>query len=50
VEEETESPDRRQIPLSRDAYLALERALQWPEDLSVYDRLSTPTLLTEVVI
>lgn len=38
----------RVIPLSKDEYKALERAMQWPEDLAAYDRANTPTNLTEI--
>ena len=30
------------IKLTDEEYKALERALQWPEDLPAYDRLNTP--------
>ena len=30
------------IKLTDKEYKALERALQWPEDLPAYDRLNTP--------
>jgi hypothetical protein len=30
------------IKLTREQYLGLERAMQWPEDLAAYDRLNTP--------
>ena len=36
------------IPLPKEALEWLERALQWPEDLPAYDRLNTPTNLTEM--
>lgn len=49
MDEETQSPDRRTIPLTREQYLELERALQWPEDLPAYDRLNKPTNLAEVL-
>ena len=32
----------RVIELPLDEYLALERAMQWPEDLAFYDRLNRP--------
>ena len=36
------------VPLPPEALAWLERALQWPEDLAAYDRLNTPTNLTEL--
>jgi len=30
------------IELTLEEYLALERAMQWPEDLAAWDRLNTP--------
>lgn len=47
--EETNSPDARVIPLTREQYLELERALQWPEDLPAYDRSNTPTNFADVL-
>lgn len=38
----------RDIPLTQEQYSALERALQWPEDLPKYDAVAKPTALTEV--
>lgn len=34
------------VELSDDDYNALERAMQWPEDLAAYDRLNTPIQAT----
>jgi len=36
----------RVIELTDEDYAALERALQWPEDLEAYDRLNTPIKAT----
>ncbi len=36
------------IPLSKEEYNELERAMQWPEDLERWDRTNTPTPLTEI--
>lgn len=40
----------RVIKLTSEEYTALESMLQWPEDRKAYDRLNTPTLLTEIQI
>ena len=40
--DETPTPDRRIIELTDAEYQALERAMQWPEDLPKYDRLNQP--------
>ncbi len=49
--QETKSPDRRTIPLTREQYLELERAMQWPEDLPKWDRDhdTTPTNLADIL-
>ena len=39
---EYDDADEVVIPLPPEALTWLERALQWPEDLSAYDRLNTP--------
>ena len=51
MNEETESKDRRTIPLTLEQYLELERAMQWPEDLPAWDRLhdSTPTNMAAIL-
>lgn len=49
MNEETNSKDQRVIPLTSDEYLALERAMQWPEDLAAYDRSNKPTNMAEVL-
>ena len=36
------------IELSDKDFDEMERAMQWPEDLAAYDRLNTPTRLTEM--
>lgn len=38
------------IDLPKEALEWLERALQWPEDLERFDKLNTPTNLTEIII
>lgn len=38
------------IKLTQEQYSAFERAMQWPEDIKAYDRLNTPTKLTEIQI
>lgn len=38
------------IPLPKEALEWLERALQWPEDLSAYDRLNKPVNGSELNI
>lgn len=43
MNEETPSKDQRTIKLTPEQYRALERAMQWPEDLSQYDRNNEPT-------
>lgn len=45
-----EEQENRAIPLSPEDYAALERAMQWPEDLKTWDRTATPTRLTEIKI
>jgi len=40
--------DGQRIPLTDDEAKALERMLQFPEDLPAYDRLNSPTKLTEL--
>ena len=49
--EETKTKDRRVIKLTREEYLALERAMQWPEDLPAWDRAhdTTPTNMAEIL-
>ena len=49
MNEKTNSKDQRVIPLTREEYLALERAMQWPEDLAAYDRSNKPTNMAEVL-
>jgi len=36
------------IKLTEAQYKELERAMQWPEDLAKYEKLNTPTPLTEL--
>jgi DNA-binding PadR family transcriptional regulator len=50
MHEETKTPDRRVIELTPDEREALERAMQWPEDLERFDRIAKPTNLTEIQI
>lgn len=38
----------REIPLTQQEYSALERAMQWPEDLAKYDRIAKPTNLMDL--
>ena len=38
----------RDIKLTPEQYSTLERAMQWPEDLAKYDRIASPTKLTEI--
>lgn len=38
----------KDIPLTPAEYSALERAMQWPEDLPAWDRLNKPTNLSEL--
>jgi hypothetical protein len=33
------------IPLAAAEYHALERAMQWPEDLATYEKINKPTPL-----
>lgn len=40
----------REIQLTEEEYSELERAMQWPEDLEHYDRVATPTNLSELVL
>lgn len=49
MDEDIQSAGDRVIKLTRDEYLALERALQWPEDLPAYDRSNTPTNFADVL-
>jgi len=41
-------PKDKDIPLTVEQYSELERALQWPEDLEKYDKVSKPTNLNEL--
>lgn len=43
-----ETSDGQRIPLTEEEAKALERMLQFPEDLPAYDRLNSPTRLPEV--
>lgn len=38
----------KDIKLTPEEYSALERAMQWPEDLAKYDRIAKPTNLMEI--
>ena len=49
MNEETNSKTDTEIKLTRDEYLAFERAMQWPEDLQAYDQLNKPTNMAEVL-
>jgi hypothetical protein len=49
MNEENNSKDQRVIPLTREEYLDLERAMQWPEDLAAYDRSNKPTNFADVL-
>jgi hypothetical protein len=42
-----ETSDNKRIALTEDEAKALERMLQFPEDLPAYDRLNSPTKLAE---
>jgi hypothetical protein len=37
------------IPLTAAEYHALERAMQWPEDIAAYEKLNTPTPLFDTI-
>lgn len=50
MNEETSSKTKRIIKLSDKQYKELERALQWPEDVKAWDKLNTPTNLSELPI
>lgn len=50
MDEETKSKDANVIKLTIEEYEELERAMQWPEDLEKWDRINTPTRLTEIQI
>lgn len=44
-----ETPTKHKvIKLTPQEYAELERAMQWPEDLPMYDRTCAPTKLTEL--
>lgn len=38
------------IQLTEEEYAELERAMQWPEDLAKYDKINSPTNLSEIDI
>jgi hypothetical protein len=48
MNEETKSKTQKDIKLTQQEYLEMERAMQWPEDLARYDRIAKPTNLTEM--
>ncbi len=49
MDEETKSKDQKVIKLTQEQYLAIERALQWPEDLQKYDQSNKTTNLAEIL-
>jgi len=49
MDEETKCKDGKTIKLTREEYLELERAMQWPDDLPAYDRLNKPTNFAKVL-
>jgi hypothetical protein len=50
MDEETKTPDARVIQLTPEQAEELTRAMQWPEDLELFDRIAKPTNLTEIKI
>lgn len=47
--EETPTIDQKIIELTKVEYVALARALQWPEDLPQWDKDNTPTNMREIL-
>ena len=49
MNEETQSKDARTIKLTEQEYKELKRLLQWPEDLSQYDKDNEPVNMAKIL-